>query len=175
MEADEVVTVLEGEVVVLHAIADTDVEALLDMWSGDPGVVERWPRWTRAEIENILDGAEGERGWWITVDGERVGYIQQYEEIDYEYRHAGIDLFLVAAARGRGAGTDAVRTVVRHLVDDLGHHRVVIDPAADNAAAIRTYEKVGFRPVGVMREYELGGDGTWHDNLLMDLLARDLA
>lgn len=44
--------------------------------------------------------------------------------------------------------------------------------AAANAAAIRTYEKVGFRPVGVMRSYErdVSGDG-WHDGLLMELLA----
>ena len=57
---------------------------------------------------------------------------------------------------------------------DLGHHRLVIDPAADNAAAIRCYSKVGFRPVGVMRKYERGVDGTWHDGLLMDLLAHEL-
>jgi aminoglycoside 6'-N-acetyltransferase len=58
------------------------------------------------------------------------------------------------------------------LVDERGHHRITIDPAADNAAAIRTYEKVGFRPVGVMRKYERDGDGRgWHDGLLMELLA----
>ena len=28
---------------------------------------------------------------------------------------------------------------------------------------IRAYEKVGFRPVGVMRRYELGPDGTFPD------------
>jgi aminoglycoside 6'-N-acetyltransferase len=50
----------------------------------------------------------------------------------------------------------------------------VIDPAADNVAAIRCYTKVGFKPVGVMRSYELGLDGAWHDGLLMDLLADDL-
>lgn len=167
-------TTLSGDLVELRAIAADDVDALLELWASDEDVLGRWPRWSRADIENILAGEEGERGWWIELDGARVGYIQQYEETDPEYRHAGIDVFLVAAARGRGAGTDAVRTVVRHLVDDLGHHRLIIDPAADNAAAIRTYEKVGFRPVGVMRDYELGGDGQWHDNLLMDLLARDL-
>jgi aminoglycoside 6'-N-acetyltransferase len=36
------------------------------------------------------------------------------------------------------------------------------------------YEKVGFRPVGVMRRYERGADGAWHDNLLMELLAEDV-
>jgi len=33
---------------------------------------------------------------------------------------------------------------------------------------------VGFRPVGVMRRYERGADGTFHDGLLMDLLAEEL-
>ena len=43
-----------------------------------------------------------------------------------------------------------------------------------DAAAIRCYEKVGFRPVGVLRRDERGPDGTWHDGLLMDLLAEEL-
>jgi aminoglycoside 6'-N-acetyltransferase len=50
----------------------------------------------------------------------------------------------------------------------------VIDPAADNAAAIRAYEKVGFRPVGVMRKYWRAPDGEWRDGLLLDLLAEEL-
>jgi aminoglycoside 6'-N-acetyltransferase len=71
-------------------------------------------------------------------------------------------------------GTDAVRVLARHIVADHGHHRLVIDPAADNVAAIRAYAKVGFRPVGIMRQYERDADGTWHDSLLMDLLAGEL-
>ena len=76
---------------------------------------------------------------------------------------------------GRGVGSDAVRTLARHLIVEQGFHRLVIDPAADNAAAIKCYTKVGFRPVGIMRKYERGSDGTWHDGLLMDLLAEELA
>jgi len=102
-----------------------------------------------------------------------VGYIQYYEEADDDYRHAGLDVAIAAEHQGQGLGVDALVTMVRHLIDDLGHHRVVIDPAADNTRAIRAYEKVGFRPVGIMREYERGGDGTWHDGLLMDLLASE--
>ena len=64
--------------------------------------------------------------------------------------------------------------LARHLLAERGHHRITIDPAAANTAAIRTYEKVGFRPVGVMRLYEQGPDGTWHDGLLMELLAGEL-
>jgi RimJ/RimL family protein N-acetyltransferase len=47
--------------------------------------------------------------------------------------------------------------------------------AAGNARAIRAYAAVGFRPVGVLRAYERGADGTWHDGLLMDLLAGEPA
>jgi aminoglycoside 6'-N-acetyltransferase len=123
----------------------------------------------------------------IEVDGAVAGLIQYSEEHDPKYRHAGIDLYVDPALHGRGLGTEALRRVVRLLFHERGHHRLTIDPAAANAAAIRTYEKVGFRRVGVMRAYERdadvgevgpgdrlrarGGDEGWHDNLLMDLLA----
>ncbi|OEJ24028.1 GNAT family N-acetyltransferase [Streptomyces agglomeratus] len=106
--------------------------------------------------------------------GRTAGAVQWGEERDPDYRHANIDIYLDPEVHGRGLGTDAVRTLARHLITDLGHHRIVIDPAADNAAAVRCYTKAGFRPVGIMRDYERGPDGTWHDGLLMDLLASDL-
>lgn len=100
------------------------------------------------------------------------GLIQFFEELDPKYRHAGIDMFLDPAVHGRGLGTEALRRVVRHLIDERGHHRITIDPAAANTASIRTYEKVGFRAVGVMRRSERDADGEgWHDCLLMELLA----
>jgi aminoglycoside 6'-N-acetyltransferase len=99
--------------------------------------------------------------------------IQYHEENEPDFRHAGIDLFLAGRAQGQGFGTEAVRTLARYLIDERGHHRLTIDPAAENAAATRTYEKVGFRAVGVMREYWRSPDGTWRDGLLMDLLARE--
>jgi aminoglycoside 6'-N-acetyltransferase len=108
----------------------------------------------------------------IEVDGAVAGLIQFYEETEPRYRHAAVDVFLDPALHGRGHGTEALRLLVRHLVDDRGHHRITIDPAADNAAAVRSYEKAGFRPVGVMRRYERDLDGRgWHDGLLMDLIA----
>ncbi len=73
----------------------------------------------------------------------------------------------------RGHATDAIVTVVAHLVTTLGHHRLTIDPAADNLAAIRCYEAVGFRPVGTMRHYERQADGSWADGLLMELSAEE--
>jgi aminoglycoside 6'-N-acetyltransferase len=132
-------------------------------WWGEPEAGFPWtdePESTRRVIE---------------VDGAVSGLIQFYEETEPRYRHASVDLFLDPALHGRGFGEEAVRQVTAQLIEERGHHRITIDPAAENAAAIRAYEKVGFKPVGVMRQYErdVGGDG-WHDGLLMELLCDEL-
>jgi aminoglycoside 6'-N-acetyltransferase len=111
----------------------------------------------------------------VVVDGGVRGMVQYAEENEPDYRHASIDIFLDPDVHGRGVGRNAVRTLARHLVNDRHHHRLVIDPAVDNEAAIRCYAAVGFRPVGVMRNYERDTEGDgWHDGLLMDLLADEL-
>ena len=108
----------------------------------------------------------------IEIDGLIVGLIQYWEEPTPQYRHATIDIFLDPDVHGRGHGTRAIRQLVRTLVTEHGHHRITIDPATANTAAIRCYEKVGFKPVGVMRQHERDVDGDgWHDSLLMELLA----
>ncbi len=167
-------TVLRGASVVLRPTAPDDVPALAAI-RATPEVRARW----RGEDDLGADVAadlEDPDVHPFTVEhqGRVVGMIQWYAEEEPDYRHAGIDIFLAPTVHGRGLGSDAVRTLARHLIDDHGHHRLVIDPAADNTAAIRCYEKVGFRPVGIMRQYERGADGTWHDGLLMDLLAAEL-
>src|SRR5215469_10206250 len=73
----------------------------------------------------------------LTIEvGRRVaGLIDYWEERDPKYRYATIDMFLDPALHGRGLGTEAMRRVVRHLIDERGHHRITIDPAASNAIA----------------------------------------
>jgi aminoglycoside 6'-N-acetyltransferase len=110
----------------------------------------------------------------IEVGDEMVGVVMASEENDPHYRYASLDVTLDAAHLGRGLGPDALRTVARYLFDERGHHRITIDPAVVNERAIAAYRKVGFRPVGVMRRYELGPDGIWRDALLMDLLPEEL-
>jgi aminoglycoside 6'-N-acetyltransferase len=156
--------------ITLRPLASGDEAELLRIHTA-PDVLRWWDE--PAEGFPWTDEPEATR-LTIEVDGAIAGMIQFSEELEPKYRHAGIDLFLDPAVHGRGVGTEAVRRVVRHLIDDRGHHRITIDPAAANAAAIRAYEKAGFRPVGVMRRYErdTGGDG-WHDGLLMELLADD--
>lgn len=170
----EMVPTLHGELVTLRPIRPTDKEALLEVLR-DPSVVAVWDtRGPENSANELLAGDARWTVWAIEVDGEFVGSIQAAENDDEDYKSAGIDVFMHSRFQGRGLGTDAVRTLARYLIDVRGHHRLTIDPAADNARAIRTYEKVGFKPVGVLRRYERGVDGTYHDGLLMDMLADEL-
>lgn len=118
---------------------------------------------------------DGEVVYSIEVDGLVIGAIEYGEENEPDYRHASIDIFLDAAHQGRGLGRDAIRALAGYLFAERGHHRITIDPAAANERAIRAYRRIGFQPVGMMRAYERGTDGTWHAGLLLDLLAGELA
>lgn len=162
-----------GERVVLRPATAADRDELMAI-RGTPEVRAWWPGDPQAEFDEALAGEEVHPLVVVDETGATVGYIQWFEEDDPDYRHAGIDIYLAPSAHGRGLGTDAVRTLARHLVEAEGHHRLIIDPAAHNEAAIRCYRKVGFRDVGIMRRYERGADGAWHDSLLMDLLAEEL-
>jgi dethiobiotin synthetase len=164
--------VLRGDQVVLREPHETDVARLVEILA-TPEVARWWPSEDAQGVRELL--VDPGTTTWAVVDGEDViGLVQAWEEVDPEYRHGGIDIALHPAWHGRGLGTDTVRTVARHLIEERGHHRVTIDPSAANERAIRCYERVGFRPVGVMRRYERGADGTFHDGLLMDLLAGEL-
>lgn len=165
---------LRGHNIVLRPLRAGDVARVAGI-QAEPGIARWWGPPDESELRRQADGSSDEKAFAIEREGEVVGLIQYLEENEPDFRHAGIDVFLAGRAQGRSLGTDAVRTLARYLIEERGHHRLTIDPAADNAAAIRVYEKVGFRTVGVMREYWRSPDGTWRHGLLMDLLARELA
>jgi aminoglycoside 6'-N-acetyltransferase len=164
---------LRGEHVVLRPLRRQHVGRLVEIQS-EPEVARWWGEPDAADFIAKAERRDEARALVVEADGRLVGMIQYYEHDDPEFRHAGIDLFLAPASHGRGLGTDAVRTLAGWLIRERGHHRLVIDPAADNTAAIRAYEKAGFKPVGIMREYWRDPGGVWRDGLLLDLLAREL-
>ncbi|MEU5611135.1 GNAT family protein [Streptomyces sparsogenes] len=133
-------------------------------WWGDPD----------EQAAEVCAPPEDIRSYAIEYEGTVVGIIQSCEEPTPDYRHAGIDIAVHPDWHRRGIGADAIHALARHLLDVDGHHRLTIDPAADNERAIRLYRRLGFRPVGVMRQYERRRDGTVRDGLLMDLLAGEL-
>jgi aminoglycoside 6'-N-acetyltransferase len=168
-------TTLHGSKVVLRAATHDDVDTLVRI-RATPEVYARWVEQDVGLLAEVSEDITDPEKVFLAVeyDGEVVGAIQWQSEDDPMYRHASLDVYLDPKVHGHGIGTDAIRTLATHLVDHHGFPRLVIDPAADNIAAIRCYGKIGFRPVGIMRQYERGPDGVFHDGLLMDLLAAEL-
>ena len=150
-----------GELDALALEMTTDPEASV-WWSNDVETIRRWFTEDPSYIVLVIEEA-----------GRAGGIIAYDEEMDPDYHSVGVDIALLQCCVNRGLGPEALRLLIGWLVAERDHHRVTIDPALANARAIHAYEKVGFRRIGVARDYERGPDGTWHDNLLMDLLARE--
>jgi aminoglycoside 6'-N-acetyltransferase len=168
------VPVLQGERVTLRPITDSDLDGLVAIIQS-PGVREWW--WEADDPDRLREGFREDVGsaFAIEADGELAGWLGFDEETDPGYRHASVDISLDPRFQGQGVGPDAIRTMIRWLADERGHHRFTIDPSAHNERAIKAYESLGFRPVGVLRRYERDADGPgFHDGLLMDLLIEEL-
>ena len=164
---------LHGERVTLRPATPSD-EEVFGAILREPEIAIWWGAYPPERVRADLFDDEETVVFAIEVDGDVVGLITYWDEQEPDYRHAGIDIALATDRHGEGLGGEAIVVLARHLFEERGHHRLTIDPAAANTRAIRAYEKVGFRPVGVMRQYERGLDGNWHDALLMDLLRDEL-
>jgi aminoglycoside 6'-N-acetyltransferase len=162
--------ILRGERVVLRPLTETDLPRIAEIIS-NPEVEQWWTFHDEARLRaELFDDPEVEP-FAVEFEGAVVGLIEYSEETEPDYRSAGIDIALdPECCVGRGLGPDALRTLIRHLFEQRDHHRITIDPSVGNRRAIAAYEKVGFKPVGVMRQYERASTGEWRDSLLMDLV-----
>ncbi len=158
---------LHGRLVTLRPVRTDDLPTLHEILE-EPEVATWWRRteWERVDELGAVTFA-------IELDRRVVGCIQYNEETDPDYRAAAVDIFVSAAAHGRGVGSDAMRTLIAWLIDVRGHHRLTVDPATANERAVHVYRTLGFRPVGVLRRYERVEGGEYRDALLLDLLAEE--
>ena len=161
----------DGELT-LDPQAEKDLDALVAILR-EPSVARWWgPQESDEELRESL--RSDDVAFTIRVDGDVAGWLNVWSVDEPDCRWAALDIFLGPNHQDRGIGPRALRLAIDWLIAERGHHRFTIDPDARTARAIRAYEKVGFRRVGTMRAYERGADGTWHDGLLLDLLADEL-
>ena len=161
---------LRGERLLLRPVTEADIPKLLTEVS-DPEVARWWGDYDEAGLrDELLDDPRVE-ALAVELDGEVIGVVEVNEEREPDYRHVGLDIFIAGARHDQGLGREALSLVIEHLVSERGHHRFTIDPAVENERAIRSYEAVGFTPVGVMKLCERAPDGTWRDCLFMELIA----
>ncbi|MFN3653377.1 MAG: GNAT family N-acetyltransferase [Armatimonadota bacterium] len=139
-------------------------EAFLLQWVG---TTFRYPL-TREQIEEHLEAARGEAPTILpfavvdTEAGAMVGYLELCD-LNQVHRSATIGRVIVGepAYQGRGVATWMVREVTRRGFEELGLHRIALVVFDFNHAAIRCYERVGFRKEGHLRDARRSGDEYW--------------
>lgn len=115
-----------------------------------------------------------EYGWFVAeVDGERIGCVA-FERVSEQHRIAEAGRFAIDPRfRGRGYGDRLARAFQRHLLRELGFHRIELKIYGFNERAIAHAERVGYVREGVKRRAYLK-DGEWVDAVLFSLLEEDL-
>lgn len=150
-------------------------------WYGDK---EIWhlTSWTssplsRSAVERLFDEREksaAHHSFAIHPKGEDepVGVISLMNVSD---ANGSADLSVIVGDpddRDRGYGADAINTILRHGFDDLGLNRVGLSVFEFNEHAIATYEKLGFRKEGRLRDAIQRGD-SFCDAILMSVLKEE--
>ena len=154
--------------------------ALVHRWLVSPHVARWWrsAAYTRQKVEEeylpYIDGREPVEPFLILHERTPIGYVQGYRiSHDREYAtlvdvedSAGLDLFIGEAKYlYRGLGEPILRRfLAEHVFSDPAVGACVIGPEPENAAAIRAYEKAGFR---FFKEIQVPGEP--HPEHLMKL------
>ncbi len=125
------------------------------------------------EIERSAAEPEEFGRFVVEVDGERVGTVT-FECVNRRSAIAELrNLAVHPDVRGRGVGVQAARLLQRHLIRELGFHRLQLEVYGFNEAAQRHAEHAGYVREGVRRRAYRRGDG-WVDGILYGLTAEDL-
>ncbi|MBM3412027.1 MAG: GNAT family N-acetyltransferase [Bacteroidetes bacterium] len=108
-----------------------------------------------------FDGSAPElgRSFLIIVDGNPVGQVN-YNDINRTDNSVELDIIIADDNnKGKGLGSDALKTLVKYLFQEMNIKVCCIDAIATNPRAIRAYEKAGF---AIENEFEKNGNFWKH-------------
>ncbi len=101
--------------------------------------------------------------------GKAVGSVY-VRDIDETHHKAEYGIFIGEDnARGKGYGTAAAKLMIRYCFEELKLHRLFLRVYAENARAIRSYEKAGFVKEAYLRD-DVYVDGEYRDIVLMGII-----
>jgi [ribosomal protein S5]-alanine N-acetyltransferase len=164
--------------VYLRPLEREDLNARYLSWLNDPEVTRymetgTFPT-TARDLEKFYDDVTGSRIQVILAvadrkSGRHIGNVK-LGPIHWIHRCATFGIMIGDKKLwGKGAGLEATKLMVEYGFDRLNLRRIDLGVFADHGAAVRCYEKIGFKVEGRMRE-SLFKDGKYVDRLWMGLL-----
>ena len=126
-----------------------------------------------AEVERSEREPEAFGVLVFEVDGAAAG-TATWERVNRRSRIASVGGFAIDPdVRGRGIGVEAARALQRHLLAELGFHRIQMEIYGFNERALRHAERAGWIREGVRRK-AYRRDDEWVDGILFGLVTEDL-
>jgi RimJ/RimL family protein N-acetyltransferase len=170
--------VLRGSRVTLRPMTYADAPALI-RWGNDAHFA--WFQWGRnpgrwkddATAREWMDRFAGRDGKLFAIDyeGRAIGQAN-YRDWQPKAKSAEIGIGIGEPALwSRGLGREALDLLVRHLVDDLGAHRVNLHVLLYNDRAINSYRNAGFEVEGIERDAVMTDKGFYADDVAMAYIA----
>ena len=125
------------------------------------------------EVERSAAEPEASGVFVVEVNGARAGSMR-FERVNKRSRIASLGgLAIHPDFRGGKAADEAARQFQRHLVHDLGFHRLQLEIYGFNERAMRHAERAGFIREGVRRKAYWRND-EWVDGVLYGLVEEEL-
>jgi len=149
-------------------------------WINDPDVRRMLliyrPMNLQAEEEFITKSVQSEHdlvlGIAIKATDQLIGATGLHR-IDCKDRQASFGISIGEKGEwGKGYGTEATRLIVQHAFQTLNLNRVWLHVFEYNERGIRTYERVGFKREGVLRQ-DRYHDGRYWDSVVMGILREE--
>ena len=148
-------------------------------WTNDPEIARLMDRprpVSEAEhdayFETIMGGDSAFFAVELVETGTHAGNVW-LRNVDTRRRSAELSVVIGdAAARGKGAGSEAIDLLCRHAFEHLQLHRIYAYVLATNPGAKRAFEAAGFTQEGVLRDDRWDGD-RFVDTYLLARLAGD--
>jgi RimJ/RimL family protein N-acetyltransferase len=126
-----------------------------------------------AEIERSQAEPQEFGRFVIEVDGHPAG-LMGFQVANRRSRIADLGSLAVHPSfRGRHVADEAAQLFQRHLLDDLGYHRLQLEIYGFNERALSHAERAGFVREGVRRKAYWRND-EWVDGVLYGLVREDL-
>lgn len=129
----------------------TQDEKRLDLWPpyNDPfETLWNLPRSWSSELWSSGFDTSSERETWAVENsiGDLIGRIS-LREIDRKHQQSRLGITFGAPYIGRGYGTEALSRFLNYYFRVCGYNRMVLDVAAPNQRAVRSYLNLGFEYV----------------------------
>lgn len=161
---------LRGPLVTLRDPVMSDVDAINAVLA-EPEVAIWWVGFNSEKVRSeFIEQPEITR--IIEVEQQSIGALLVLRGEDPEYPTTVMHIFISTAFRGRRIGEEAMALAIQHEFSE-GITRVTLDPNVKNDGAIRSYERMGFRRIGVLRDYQVRPNGTLDDALFLDITKSD--